>query len=178
MPNKDRQPKTGWSSTISTLSLAALAFLTTTGLLIAYVPFHATMEWGVLIHTLIGLVVLLPIVWYSWIHWADYRQYNLSDALLLGYVAVLALALCLVSGVVVTWQGFFGLREWCVGVLEKRIFATGITFSFYAPDSFVVIDHQYTSGHRDGRAALAGPIDNPRVSNRYPTEIPCPQDQV
>ncbi len=110
MPNQDRQPKTGWSSTISTLSLAALAFLTTTGLLIAYVPFHATMEWGVLIHTLIGLVVLLPIVWYSWIHWADYRQYNLSDALLLGYVAVLALALCLVSGVVVTWQGLFGLR--------------------------------------------------------------------
>ncbi len=110
MPNQARQPKTGWSSTITTLSLAALAFLTTTGLLIAYVPFHASMEWGVLIHTLIGLLVLLPIVWYSWIHWADYRQYNLSDALLLGYVAVLALALCLVSGLVVTWQGLFGLR--------------------------------------------------------------------
>ncbi|MGB5294319.1 MAG: multiheme c-type cytochrome, partial [Thermoanaerobaculia bacterium] len=110
MPNQDQQPKTGWSSTITKLSLSALAFLTVTGLLIAYVPFHAAMEWGVLIHTLIGLLVLLPIVWYSWIHWADYRQYNLSDALLLGYVALLALVLCLASGLVVTWQGLFGIR--------------------------------------------------------------------
>jgi hypothetical protein len=110
MPNQERQPKTGWSSTITKLSLSALVFLTVTGLLIAYAPFHAAMEWGVLIHTLIGLLILLPIVWYSWIHWADYRQYNLSDALLLGYVAVLALLLCLVSGLVVTWQGLFGIR--------------------------------------------------------------------
>jgi len=110
MPNQEPHLKTGWSSRITKLSVTALVFLTVTGLLIAYAPFHASMEWGLLIHTLIGLLVLVPLVWYSWIHWADYRQYNLSDALLLGYVAVLALFFCLVSGLVVTWQGLFDLR--------------------------------------------------------------------
>jgi hypothetical protein len=103
-------PKTGWSSFLSRFSITGLLFLTVTGLAIAYAPFHATMQWGVLIHTAIGILALLPLFWYTVQHWGDYKRYNLSDALLLGYVSAIALVLCLVSGVVVTWQGLFGLR--------------------------------------------------------------------
>ena len=103
-------PKTGWSSFLSRFSITALLFLTVTGLAIAYAPFHATMQWGVLIHTAVGLLALLPLFWYTIQHWGDYKRYNLSDALLLGYVSAIAFVLCLISGVVVTWQGLFGIR--------------------------------------------------------------------
>jgi hypothetical protein len=110
MANDTAPAKTGWSSRITWLSIVGLVFLTVTGLVIAYAPFHASVEWSVLVHTVVGLLVLLPILWYSWLHWADYKRYNLSDAVLLGYVGVAAVLVCLVSGVAVTWQGLFGLR--------------------------------------------------------------------
>jgi hypothetical protein len=95
-------PKTGWTSLLSKSSIAAMLFLTVTGLAIAYAPFHATMQWSVLLHTMIGLVTLIPLIWYTYRHWEDYKRYNLSDAVLLGYVSGLAFLVCLVSGVVVT----------------------------------------------------------------------------
>jgi hypothetical protein len=102
--------RTGWSARITRSGLVALLFLTVTGLGITFMPFHAVVEWGVLIHTGVGLLVLLPLAWYCWVHWLDYKHYRLSDTVLLGYVAVAAILICLVSGVVVTWQGLFGLR--------------------------------------------------------------------
>ena len=105
--NDKPAPKTGWSSGLSKLGITAMLFLTVTGLAIAYAPFHAAMQWGVLIHTAIGLLTLLPLIWYTFRHWGDYKRYNLSDAVLLGYVSGIAFLLCLVSGIVVTWQGLF-----------------------------------------------------------------------
>ena len=102
--------KTGWSSRITRLAAAALLFLAASGLLITFGSFGATVEWTVLLHTLVGLITLLPIIWYSIAHWQDYKRFNMSDVILLGWVSAVALILCLVSGVVVTWQGLFGLR--------------------------------------------------------------------
>jgi len=102
--------KTGWTSRLSKLTVTALLFLTVTGLAIAYAPFHAMIEWGVLVHTVFGLLVLIPLLVYTFLHWGDYKRYNLSDAVLLGYVAAVALLVCLISGLVVTWQGLFGIR--------------------------------------------------------------------
>ena len=108
--NDKPAPKTGWSSGLSKLGLSAMLFLTVTGLAIAYAPFHATMEWGVLIHTAIGVLTLLPLVWYTFRHWGDYKRYNLSDSVLLGYVSGFAFLVCLISGIFVTWQGLFGTQ--------------------------------------------------------------------
>jgi len=63
----------------------------------------------VLAHTVIGLLTLLPVAWYALAHWLDYRRYNLSDSVLLGYVGLFALVACALSGVVVTWQGLLGI---------------------------------------------------------------------
>jgi hypothetical protein len=102
--------RTGWTTRLSRIGLAALLFLIVSGLGITLLPFHAAMQWTVLVHTLIGLVVVAPLTWYLVAHWLDYRSYNMSDVLLLGYVATIALLVCLASGLVVTWQGLFGLR--------------------------------------------------------------------
>ncbi len=105
-----RPVRTGWDSLLTRFSLAALFFETVTGVAITFAPFHASVEWGVLLHTGIGLLVLIPVTWYLLAHWRDYKHYNFSDELLLGYVAVAALLVCALSGLVVTWQGLFSLR--------------------------------------------------------------------
>lgn len=102
--------RTGWTSGLTKVALAALIFETVTGLVITLAPFHGAVEWSVLLHTAVGLATLVPLTWYFVVHWADYRRFALSDVVLLGYVAVAALLVTSISGLVVTWQGLFALR--------------------------------------------------------------------
>jgi hypothetical protein len=102
--------RTGWYSWWTRLCLAALLLEAITGLSVTFAPFHPAVEWGLLLHTLLGLVVVVPLTWYTLAHWLDYKKYNLSDAVLLGYVGAVALLTCALSGLVVTWQGLFGIR--------------------------------------------------------------------
>ncbi|MAF12892.1 hypothetical protein CMK11_20775 [Candidatus Poribacteria bacterium] len=108
MANSDER-RTGWTSILAVIAAASLVFETITGLAIAYAPFHAAVEWSVIVHTAIGVLTLLPICWYYAVHWQDYRRYAMSHVVLLGYVGLAALLVCTVSGVVVTWQGLFGV---------------------------------------------------------------------
>ncbi|MHC4348588.1 MAG: multiheme c-type cytochrome [Planctomycetota bacterium] len=99
-----------WSSLLAKWCMAVLLILTVTGLSVTFGPFHATVEWGLLVHTVVGVAALLPLLWYSWVHWLDYKRYALSHVVLLGYVGLAGLLVCLVSGIVVTWQGLFDVR--------------------------------------------------------------------
>jgi hypothetical protein len=102
--------RTGWASWWTTLCLVALAVETVSGLLVTLAAFHAVVQWWLLLHTAVGLVVLVPLTWYVGIHWLDYRRFKLSDTVLLGYVAGVAVLVCAVSGLVVTAQGVFATR--------------------------------------------------------------------
>lgn len=95
------------------LSIAVLAFLlmeVVTGLAVRFAPFHAFVQWGLIAHTFVGCLFLLPVLWYCIRHWMDYRRQALSDVVLLGYIATAMLLLCLASGVVVTWQALFAQK--------------------------------------------------------------------
>jgi len=102
--------RTGWSSGWTKICLIALVLEALTGLLVTFAPFHATVQWGLLLHTLLGLALLVPVTLYVLYHWLDYKRYNLSDSILLGYVGAVALLVCLISGLAVTWEGVFGIR--------------------------------------------------------------------
>lgn len=110
MEHQDTRVKTEWASGLAKLSLAILLFEGVTGLAVTFAPFHAAVEWGVILHTVAGVVTLFPIARYYAVHWLAYRQYALSHIVLLGYVGVAGLFVCSVSGLVVTWQGLFGIR--------------------------------------------------------------------
>jgi hypothetical protein len=110
MANDQDSVKTGWTTGLTRLGITALLFLSVSGLIITFAPFGAWVEWDLIIHTVVGLLAFIPIIWYSLAHWNDYKKYNLSDALLLGYVAAVAFLVCLGSGLVVTWQGLFGVK--------------------------------------------------------------------
>ncbi len=107
---KDEPIRTGWASKLAVLGLLAIAFLGITGLAITFAPFHPAIQWSLLLHTLVGVLTLAPLAWYLVIHWVDYKSYSMSNVVLLGYVATMALVVCAISGAVVTVQGLFGIR--------------------------------------------------------------------
>lgn len=99
-----------WHAKLAWLSGGSLLFLTFTGLLIWLLPFSEVIQLSVLLHTMIGLLVLVPVTWYCVRHWLLYRRYPLTHIKLLGYVGVFLLALCGASGLVLTYQPLFGTR--------------------------------------------------------------------
>jgi hypothetical protein len=90
--------------------MGILVFEIVSGLAITLSRFHAAVQWGLLLHTALGLLTLAPLAWYLTRHWLDYRKQALSDVLLLGYVGLAALAVCSLSGLVVTWEGLFQVK--------------------------------------------------------------------
>ena len=100
----------GWSARLSRIAGAGLVFLSVSGLAVTFGPFHPVVQWALLVHAAIGAILAAPLAWYTAVHWLDYRRFQFSHIVLLGYVAALALVVCVASGLVVTWQGVFGIR--------------------------------------------------------------------
>lgn len=132
MQNETQMPKAsgiGWNLFLAKLSAATLLFETVSGLGITFLPFDAAMQWNVLLHTVVGAAMLLPWAWYMVRHWQHYRSHALSHIVLLGYVGMGALAVCALSGVVITWQGVFGVRS---SVFLRKIHLVSTFFTFGA----------------------------------------------
>ena len=130
--NSTREPNTGWVSWLAKASMAVLIFEAVSGLAITLAPFHAAIQWNVLAHTLVGALALLPLAWYCARHWQDYRGHAASHVLLLGYLGLLALLVCSVSGVVLTWQGLLGMRT-TAGWRQVHLISTLVTLGVLAP---------------------------------------------
>src|SRR5499427_5459467 len=111
LPGAAEKPRrTGWSSVLFKTAAAILLFELLSGLAITFGPFHPAIEWSVVLHTIVGVVTLAPLVWYSAAHWKEYRDQALSDVLLLGYVGLGALAVCLLSGLFVMGQALVSVK--------------------------------------------------------------------
>ena len=99
-----------WASRLVRWTSALLLFETVTGLSIHLLPFSVPNQVAVLLHTLVGLPLLLPAAVYGVRHWLAYRDHQLTHTKLTGYVALAALALLVVSGLVLTWQAALAAR--------------------------------------------------------------------
>jgi Cytochrome c554 and c-prime len=102
--------RNGWTGTLARIAGAILLFELISGLAITLGPFHPAVEWGLLVHTIVGVLTLAPLAWYCARHWKHYSDQALNDVLLLGYVAVVALFVCALSGLVLTWQALLLTR--------------------------------------------------------------------
>jgi hypothetical protein len=89
---------------------ASLLFLAVSGLVVTLGPFHPVVQWTLIVHAGVGALVTVPLIVYTLRHWARYRRFQFSHIVLLGYVAGVALVVCIASGIVVTWQGAAGTR--------------------------------------------------------------------
>ena len=90
--------RAGWSNPLARTAGAILVFELVSGLAITFGRFHPANEWGLLLHSVVGVVAIVPLVAYFVRHWGDYNDQALSDVLLLGYVGIGALVICLLSG--------------------------------------------------------------------------------
>ncbi|HEX7959758.1 MAG TPA: multiheme c-type cytochrome [Terriglobales bacterium] len=104
------QKRTGWTTVLARSAGAVLLFELVSGLAITFGPFRPVIQWGLLLHTVVGVLTIAPLVWYFVRHWEDYSNQALSDVVLLGYIGMGALFACLISGIAVTCQALFGIR--------------------------------------------------------------------
>ena len=97
-----------WRSALTGISSGFLLYETVTGLAIMLLPFSPFNQFNVLLHTVLGVAMIVPVIWYCIGHWLVRRKGKLSHYQLLGYISVALLLACIVSGLVLTWQGIVG----------------------------------------------------------------------
>jgi len=97
-----------WRSTLTGLTGALLLFLSLTGFSIYFLPFSIFNQFSVILHTVAGLAMLIPVTWFVTRHWLFRKKGNLSHYQLLGYTSLAFLVVCIASGLVLTWQGIAG----------------------------------------------------------------------
>lgn len=93
-----------WTRPLLHAVAGLLVFETLTGAANFLLPFSVPNQVMVLLHTIGGIVLLLPFAAYQWRHWRLYASLRLSQMMLVGYFAMVSTLLVLVSGVVLTVQ--------------------------------------------------------------------------
>src|ERR1035438_1553627 len=86
-----------------------LLFVTLTGLLIWLVPFSVTSQMAILLHTVAGLLLLIPITLWQLSHWRATRKAARSTRKVSAYIGFWVLAANIISGVIITYQALFGV---------------------------------------------------------------------
>jgi hypothetical protein len=99
-----------WRQRLLLFVAGFLLFETLSGLAIYFLSFSLGNQIMVIIHTLAGLVMVIPFIWYLFRHWMIYKGQAMNHFMLSGYILmVISLMLCL-SGVILTWQAIFSSR--------------------------------------------------------------------
>ncbi len=99
-----------WKSHLVAGIAGLFLFLSASGALVYLAPFSIINQFMVLFHTALGLVFVVPFTYYQFRHYLYSRRFNLTTAKLLGYCSFITLAVCVISGLVVTWQPIFDTR--------------------------------------------------------------------
>jgi len=100
----------GWRSWLAVFVAGAILIEALTGVWLYVAPFSVSSQIQLILHTLLGLALLVPYAIYQIRHWRIWRQQKLSVDVILGYGLMLTVLACLVSGAITTWQGAFGRK--------------------------------------------------------------------
>jgi len=99
-----------WRANSAILIMGFLLFETLTGLAIYLLPFSLSTQFMVLVHTGAGLIFIIPYTWYQTRHWFNYRRQTITHIKMTGYLLLLMMVICIVSGIVLTLQAVFSTR--------------------------------------------------------------------
>lgn len=98
----------GWGERLTNFVVASLVTLSVTGLWIYLAPFSVTAQIQVILHTVVGLLILGPYVYYQARHFLIWYRQKITAVMVLGYLLGAMIIVCLVSGLVLTWQAAVG----------------------------------------------------------------------
>lgn len=99
-----------WRARLAVAVVSLLLFESITGLSIYFLPFSITNQFAVLLHTAAGLLVIVPYAWYQIRHALMSRHLAMTGTKFLGYAAFAAVSVCVISGIVVTYESAFTVR--------------------------------------------------------------------
>ncbi len=126
-----------WRARLAIVVMIGLAFETITGLIVYVAPFSVFNQYGVLLHTAVGIVWTGVFVWYTVRHWWLRYHGNFNHVQLLGYLAFVLIAACIVSGFVLTADGIIGTR---IGYNWQQIhLVTGLALIFIVVAHLLVV---------------------------------------
>src|SRR5512144_1433836 len=74
-----------WGRRFAASTLAWLVAETLTGLGLWLLPFSVPTQWTVVVHTVLGVVFLVPVLVYQWQHFAAYRARPAGPVVWMGY---------------------------------------------------------------------------------------------
>ena len=137
-----------WNLALARATSAFLVGMTLSGLSLWLLPFSVPNQVLVLVHTLAGAVLFLPVSYYLLSHWLAYRRHQMTHIKLAGYIGLFVLALCNFSGLVLTVQALVGRRisyAWDT----VHIVTTFAILAFVAPHILALVI-------RDRKAHLVG----------------------
>lgn len=100
----------GWRSPLAVVVTALLVLLGATGLWIYVAPFSTAGQVQVVVHTALGLALVVPYAIYQVRHWRAWRDQRLTAELALGYALMVGVITSAVTGLWLTWQAVFGPR--------------------------------------------------------------------
>jgi hypothetical protein len=100
----------GWASRLAAFVTWMLVVQSLTGLWIYLGPFSVVSEVQLLAHVGVGLTLLLPFIFYQYRHLAVWTRQKWTVVMAIGYLLMLMVSACMLSGLMVTWQGLFGPR--------------------------------------------------------------------
>ena len=103
----DKSPKEKWHSQLLIWVVGILFFELISGLVIYWGSFSVTTQALVIMHTLVGLVAVIPYIIYQIRHWLTYRKNNLTQHKLIGYIAMVSAAGAAITGLLLTYEAVF-----------------------------------------------------------------------
>lgn len=119
----------GWTSRMAAWVTALLLVESVTGLWIYLAPFSISSQVQVLVHTILGVAMTLPYLFYQWRHFLVWYKQKATVMMVLGYGLMLTLLICIASGFVLTWQGWAGPKissSWDVAHLVSGVAALAL----------------------------------------------------
>jgi hypothetical protein len=105
-----------YRSFLTWLATAVVAYSLLSGLLITLLPFGVYAQFSIIVHTVTGVVSLLPLVAAVYMHWRRRRSDAPAAVAQNAIIAIMALGACLLSGLIITAMALFG--TWVPGWVD------------------------------------------------------------
>ena len=134
-----------WEHVLLKFVAGILLFETISGLLIYFLPFSLTNQVNVLVHTIIGLVFIIPFLYYMFRHWNIYRSMPLNHYVFTGYILMVVSILLIISGVILSYQGMFQTKISKAWDLVHTV-GTFVLIAFMLPHIVLIIIRNYKAG--------------------------------
>lgn len=115
------QARAGWASPLAAGVTLALLAEGLTGLWLFALPFSVATQVQVLVHTAIGLLLVVPWAIYTWRHLRTWMGQTATAVQYLGYLLGAAALVAVTSGLLLTFEGFFGRRRGDLWVLLHQV---------------------------------------------------------